>query len=104
MSPQLSRDQKIPGLKFPENPRSKRLKRSRDFGIPNPMDNSDRPGVTSVPREECDVMLVLKFTALKFTIKSSLYRRPLALRERIFACETVEGLARSFMSFKKYKS
>ena len=34
MSPQLSRDQKIPGLQFPENPGSKRLKRSREFGIP----------------------------------------------------------------------
>ena len=58
----------------------------------------------SVPGEQCDVMLVLKFTALKFTIKPSLYRKPLASRERIFACETVEGLARSFMTFKKYKS
>ena len=52
---------------------------------------------------ECGCKLALKFTALKFTIKPSLYRKPLALRERIFACETVEGLARSFMSFKKYK-
>ena len=34
MSPQLSRDKKIPGLEFPKNPGSKRLKRSRDFGIP----------------------------------------------------------------------
>jgi hypothetical protein len=54
--------------------------------------------------EECGCKLALKFTALKFNIKPSLYRQPLALRERIFACETVEGLARSFMSFKKYKS
>ena len=52
---------------------------------------------------ECGCKLALKFTALKFTIKPSLYRKPLASRERIFACETVEGLARSFMSFKKYK-
>ena len=59
---------------------------------------------TSVPREECDVMLALKFTASNSLFKPSLYRKPLALRERIFACETVEGLARSFMSFKKYKS
>ena len=58
----------------------------------------------SVPGEECDVMLVLKFTALKFTINHSLYRRPLALRDWLFACETFEGLARSFMIFKKYKS
>ena len=36
MSPQLSRDKKIPGLEFPKNPGSKRLKRSRDFGIPSP--------------------------------------------------------------------
>ena len=28
----------IPGLKFPENPGSKRFKRSRDFGIPSPDD------------------------------------------------------------------
>ena len=34
MSPQLSRDKKIPGLEFPKNPAIKRLKRSRDFGIP----------------------------------------------------------------------
>jgi hypothetical protein len=35
MGPQISRDQKIPGLGFPENPGSKRLNKSRDFGIPN---------------------------------------------------------------------
>ena len=58
----------------------------------------------SVPGEECGVMLVLKFTASNSGLKPLLYRKPLALRERIFACETVEGLARSFMSFKKYKS
>ena len=57
----------------------------------------------SVPGEECGVMLVLKFTASNSGLWPSLYRKPLALRERIFACETVEGLARSFMSFKKYK-
>jgi hypothetical protein len=34
MSPQLSRDKKIPGLGFPEYPGSKRLNKSRDFGIP----------------------------------------------------------------------
>ena len=35
-------------------------------------------------------MLVLKLTTLKFTIKHSLYRKPLALQDRIFACETFE--------------
>jgi hypothetical protein len=35
MSPHLSRDQEIPGLELPENPGSKRLNKSRDFGIPS---------------------------------------------------------------------
>jgi hypothetical protein len=34
MGPQISQVQKIPGLGFPENPGSKRLNKSRDFGIP----------------------------------------------------------------------
>ena len=53
---------------------------------------------------ECGCKLALKFTISNSGLWPSLYRKPLALRERIFACETVEGLARSFMSFKKYKS
>ena len=53
---------------------------------------------------ECGCKLALKFTASNTGLWPSLYRKPLALRERIFACETVEGLARLFMTFKKYKS
>ena len=56
-----------------------------------------------VPRK-CECKLVLKFTALKFTLQPSLYRRPLALRDHPLLCETVKGQARSFMTFKKSKS
>ena len=40
---------------------------------------------------ECGCKLALKFTASNSGLKPSLCRKPLALRERIFACETVES-------------